>query len=76
MTIKTRLSRAEAAASSPAHDAHHATIETHRQEILARIESGRMGYSLPSENESGPVDWDELQRLIDQIVAERKQHEH
>ena len=43
MTIKTRLQRAERAASSPAHEDWSAAIEAHRQMILDKLASGKCG---------------------------------
>ena len=68
--IKTRLSRAEAAASSPAHDDDHAAIEEHRRRLIAAFQNGKTGLGEP-DPEAEPPDPEAIRRLIAQIVAER-----
>jgi hypothetical protein len=63
MSLKTRLQRAERAASANDQDDYSAAIEAHRQEILARIESGKCGIFENAEWDREP-DPAEQERLI------------
>ena len=72
MTIKTRLDRAERAASASTHEDFSAAVEAHRQMILASIAN------MPEpETEASPAEQERLMQsanaAVKAIVAERKQ---